>query len=147
MRHFDGLQVGKLLRYGAVGGIITVLYSGLTGLFVELLYFPPIVASVGAFLLALPAAYWGHCEISFRDNARGDHQLRRFVITMSAAFFVASLSIFVLVNGLDAHYGFALLVTMMLVPIVNFIVLDQWVFREAKEVEKNPAPISENVGK
>jgi putative flippase GtrA len=129
MKVFDGLLSVKLLRYGGVGGVVTILYSGLTGLFVELLNAPAIFASIGAFLLVLPAAYWGHREVSFRDNARGDCQLRRFVITMSAAFLASSLSVLILVNGLGAHYGFALLVTMVMVPLVNFLILDQWVFR------------------
>jgi putative flippase GtrA len=147
MTQFNALQIGKLLRYGGVGVIGTILYSGLTGLFVEVLYLPPIIASVGAFLFALPVVYWGHREISFRANAQGNHQVPRFVITMSAAFFVSSLSVFVVVNELNSHYGFALLVTMILVPLVNFVVLDKWVFREAKEIEKNPELMSESAEK
>ena len=134
----DGLLSAKLLRYGGVGGVVTVLYSGLTGLFAELLNAPAIFASIGAFLLVLPVAYWGHREVSFRGNARGDRQLRRFVITMSAAFLVSSLSVLVLVNCLGAHYGFALLVTMIMVPMVNFFTLDQWVFRETTGHKKGP---------
>lgn len=144
MKVLDGLLSAKLLRYGGVGVVVTILYSGLTGLFVELLNAPAIFASIGAFLLVLPAAYWGHREVSFRDNARGDCQLRRFVITMSAAFLASSLSVLILVNGLGAHYGFALLVTMMMVPMVNFLILDQWVFRETTKPQKRPALTSEN---
>jgi putative flippase GtrA len=125
----DSFLVGKLLRYGGVGAVVTVLYSALTGLLMELLRTPAIAASVGAFLLVLPLAYWGHRVISFRHDARENRQLRRFVIAMSAAFLVSSLSVLTLVNGLGAHYGVALLVTMLLVPTVNFIILDRWVFR------------------
>jgi putative flippase GtrA len=56
------------------------------------------------------------------------------------------LSVLVLVNFLGAHYGFALLVTIIMVPLVNFFTLDQWVFRETAEHKKGPALKSASAG-
>jgi len=125
----EAIDLIKLLvRYGLVGGALTLIYILMTAVIIELLRWPALVSSVTAFTLNLPAAYFGHRHGTFQ--AEGSHllQARRFVIAMTVAFTVSTLSIIIIVNMMRLHYSLALVTTAFLVPLINFFVLKQWVF-------------------
>jgi len=125
----DAIDLIKLLvRYGLVGSALALTYILLTAVIIEMLAWPALLSSITAFALNLPAAYFGHRHGTFQ--AEGSHlmQARRFVIAMTVAFTVSTLSIIIIVNVMHLHYSIALLTTLFCVPMINFFVLKQWVF-------------------
>ncbi|MDH3768897.1 MAG: GtrA family protein [Gammaproteobacteria bacterium] len=123
----------SLIRYLLVGGALTVTYILLTIAIIELLQWPALLSSISAFALNLPISYLGHRYGTFQ--AEGSHRLqaRRFTLAMTVSFTVSTISIVVIVNVMSKHYALALLATAVLVPMINFVVLKQWVFASDRE--------------
>lgn len=127
LNRYAGVQ---LLRYVVVGGSLSLLYATLTSLIAETTALTPIAASVSAFALSLPAAYFGHFGLTFR-RAPVHGQAARFVVAMSNAFVVSTLSMWLAVDVLGVHYAYALVATAAVVAVFNYAVLDRWVFSAA----------------
>ena len=119
-----------MFRYAGVGGIVAILYMLLTTVFIKFAETRPLYASVGAFLLTVPVAYLGHKHLSFRSRGSHQREFARFVATMISAFIISTAVMLCLVERSGWHYGIGLLITSMLVPLANFIVLFFWVFRD-----------------
>jgi len=107
---------------------MSLLYMALTSLIIESISWSPLKASVAAFCLSLPVAYFSHRYLTFRSTTSYSGQFIRFVITMTNAFVVSSVSMLVVVGLVGAHYGYALAATTVLVTAINYTVLDMWVF-------------------
>ena len=121
---YSGFQV---LRYGIVGAAGSLLYVGLTTLLAEATTWSPVAASIAAFALTLPAAYFGHFGLTFR-RARVHGQAARFVLAMSNAFTVSTVAMWLAVDVARVHYAYALAATTVIVTAINYAVLDNWVF-------------------
>lgn len=135
MRHNVSVVRGdmaQILRYGLVGVLLTSLYFGLTALIIETLGAVPTISSIVSFVVSVPVAFYLHKHVTFR--AYSAHKLRReitrFCVTMTCAFLVSSLIVFFVTEVMFMHYGFAFLLTGVVVPLCNYIVFTVWVFRE-----------------
>jgi putative flippase GtrA len=137
----------QLARYGLVGGALSVLYAGLTAVLIEATNWPALNASIGAFVLSLPFAYLGHRYVTFRSSGSHATELVRFVVTMTNAFVVSSLSMLVTVGYFGAHYGYALLATTVLVTVVNYVVLSTWVFGGRARLARRRAAAPDGIGR
>jgi len=122
----------QLLRYGIVGGSVTIVYVALTSLIIETTAWSALKASITGFVLTIPFAYVAHRFVTFASKEAYLQQLVRFVITMTVAFIISSVSMLAIVHIYEAHYGYALLVTTVLVPSLNYLVLSAWVFKDGR---------------
>jgi putative flippase GtrA len=115
-------MLSRIVRYCSVGFLITATYFAATVVAFEWTQAMSIVCSLIGFFIALPIAYAGHRYISFRSTGRHVVELPRFIVATSTMFVVSSVSIVVFVDLLHT-------ITSLLVPLVNFLVLQMWVFR------------------
>lgn len=129
------MLIKTLIRYGWTGAFNALLYIGLTVAFAELANFSPLHASISGFTVTLPLAYVGHRYFAFQSDAPHLRAIFLFAVTMSAAFVVSTVSVLLLVEWSGFHYAVALLMTTVLGPMVNFLILRFWVFRPRPEHE------------
>ncbi|MBT1157283.1 GtrA family protein [Aminobacter anthyllidis] len=128
------LRVRLLTRFGLVGIAATGLYAALAIIFAELdwIGFTPVEASLAAYAGAALFSYLAHRSITFISNGSHRSEGPRFVLLTAAGLAIAYIAPAVLTGGFSLHPGFAILVTCILVPAVNFFVLDRWVFTDRK---------------
>ncbi len=120
--------IGKLLRFGGVGGAATLVYAGLAwGL--AALGAGATLASVLAYTLAALFAYVGHKRITFRSDKPHAAEVPRFAAAQLLGLAVATGAPLILSGRLHLPAWVPILTTCIAVPILNFVILDRLVFR------------------
>jgi putative flippase GtrA len=120
----------RILRYGAVGLIVSVAYSLAVVLIVGWLpSHDPVLASGMAFVVMLPIAYLAHRYVSFFDAERDSFQPLRFAITTSSTFLIAVGGMYWMTEILGRSYLLGIALNWALIPAVNFLIFFFWVFR------------------
>ena len=118
---------GRILRYCAVGGVISAVYVlgylGLRGLGLS----EPLANGL-AFGTAVTLQYLGHARVTFARKVRDPRQLLRFVVMIGAGFVVSTL----ITGPVAALFGLpdwlAALITTCWIPVQNLILMAVWVF-------------------
>jgi putative flippase GtrA len=123
--------LGELMRFGFVGvTAASVQYLGVT-FFVEVGQVRPLLANLFAFLFAVWVSYFGHKYFSFKAGHIGFHQsIRRFFIIVITTFCLNEVLYYVLLHRVKLHYQRALLITIFVVAVINFLCNKLWTFRE-----------------
>jgi len=121
-----------LARFGLVGIAATILYAALAAAFVksEWFGFSPIRASLAAYAAAALFSYLAHRSVTFMS--RGSHRsgAPRFLMLAAIGFAIAYGAPALLTAKLGLPLIFPIMITCLLVPAINFVVLDRWVFAE-----------------
>ena len=120
----------RVARYGGVGLGVSLFYSLAVIACVD--YWPrigPTLASVIAFIIALPIAYFAHRNISFFDSQRDAFQPLRFAVTTAASFVLAVGGMYWITEIAGRNFLLGIAWNWLVIPVVNFIVYIVWVFR------------------
>jgi putative flippase GtrA len=134
----------RLLRYGAVGIAVSLLYSGLVIAALDVLGFrSPTVASLVAFPLVLPVSFYAHQLVSFHDAGRDGREPYRFAVIAVASFILAVGGMNLITEVWKLPYLFGIALAWILVPAANFLINSLWVFpvpqsTDAKNLEGSP---------
>lgn len=120
--------VKLLARFGAVGLSATVLYAVLAYVFGQGAHFAPVRASLAAYAVAAAYSYVAHKIVTFMSPGPHRSEAPRFVVATAAGFAIAYLAPAVLVGWLGLPPALPIVLTSLLVPVVNFILLSRWVF-------------------
>lgn len=123
-----------LLRFGMVGSSATLCYLWAGHLLVSWAHWPAPAAHALAGLLALLAAYAGHCFWTF-DIRGGDHarMLPRFVLVQGAGLWLGDL----FARGLGwcgVPRGPALSAASLAAPLFLYLACRLWVFRPVRSM-------------
>ena len=122
--------VARLLRYGVVGTVVSLIYSAAVIIAVDGLGVAnPSLASMAAFLVTLPIAYFAHRRLTFRDAVSDPFQPWRFAATATVNFVVATAGMYLLTECLGRSFYLGIAVNWLLIPGTNFLVYVLWVFR------------------
>ena len=125
--HEPRLLAPRLLtRFALVGVGATLLYALLALLFEEPL--GPVAASVTAYAICAVVSYCGHKFLTFTSSGAHRVELPRFLALTAAGFAVAT-ALPVLVTGVLGWPAIlSVAATCILIPAVNLVALDRWVF-------------------
>jgi putative flippase GtrA len=121
----------RLARFALVGGLTSGVYALVVAGLVP--FMPEPAAAAVAYLVLLPVNFIGHRRATFRSRAPTGPELARYLavhgITLTACAGVMALvtSVF----GASHWAGSALIV--VLAPVLNFVLLDRWVFRRGPD--------------
>jgi len=122
--------VGRILRYGVVGLIVSVVYSLAVVLAVGWLpSHDPTLASGLTFVVVLPIAFLAHRYVSFFDAPRDAFQPLRFAITTCSTFLISVGGMYLVTEVLGRSYLLGIALNWALIPAINFLVYLFWVFR------------------
>jgi putative flippase GtrA len=130
--HWRGWLPGfiyQTARYGAVGVAVTLLYSGLVIFFKETAgVAEPDLASLFAFVIAVPFSYLGHWGITFQRRHRFLEGWQRFVALNITSFIAVIAAMHLVTHVLDWDYRIGIAISCVVAPVINYIVLQLWVF-------------------
>ncbi len=122
----------RILRFAIVGGVSTIAYGVVTLAAVEIVGLQPLLATVLGYLLVVPLNFVLQRTFTFRSSNDMASEIPRFLLVHGlniAASFAVMLCV---VNLLDADYRWGIAATMTLVPVLVFLALETWVFRQRR---------------
>lgn len=120
-----------LARFGSVGIAATILYAVLAAVFARAdLGFTPVQASLAAYGAAALFSYLAHKSFSFMSAGSHRSEAPRFLLLTATGLGVAYAApkLFTVMLGLPLFVP--ILLTCLIIPALNLIVLDRWVFAE-----------------
>lgn len=134
--------LAKLARYGIIGVISGIVYAAVTTILIVRFALAPVPASVGGYFASVPLGFLGHRRFSFKSRGRWGGEALRFVVTQALNISIAILAMYGATVWVGSRYTWGMLAAVILVPVVNFAVLNLWVFRDQDElasIKRKPA--------
>ncbi|KAB7672610.1 GtrA family protein [Bacillus sp. B1-b2] len=121
----------KFFKYSFVGIITTAIYFLCVFLIVELGRFEPVLGSAIAFVVMTVFSFILNVRFTFGSNI--DRQkVWRFSVVALIGFLLNILLLYLVVHILHLHYLIGEVVTILVIPTVNFLLNNYWTFqREA----------------
>jgi putative flippase GtrA len=118
----------KAARFVLIGLLSGATYIGAAGLLLHFELCGPGVAGVIGYVASMPANFFGNRRFSFGSGGTLSGDLSRYVLLHAVNIVIAVVAMTFLINRLELHYSVGLLVTVVIVPIANFIAMNVWVF-------------------
>lgn len=120
----------RLPRFAMIGAAATAIYAATAALLSAgadpLL--PAATASVCAYALAALASYAGHKYVTFGSAGAHVFEAPRFAAVTAMGIAFAGILPMVMVDGAGLDPLVPIAVTCIVVPVVNYVVLERWVF-------------------
>ena len=127
---FKNKTFQQLLIFCIIGGLASVVNFIVLIFIVEIFNWKPLPSNIIAFFLAYQVSFFGHHQLTFRNQSTA----RKRVIWIR--FLFVALFSFVLNEGLFAtyllfipYYQLALLCTLITVPPITFMLAKIWAFK------------------
>lgn len=120
--------VALLSRFGAVGIAATLTYLVIAN---SLIWagLVPTVASVVGYLAGMVASFLGQSRFTFQMKRTGHRHLVRYCFLSLVGLLISYMAVWV-AHAADAPPVLGTVATAILVPILSFVVMKLWVFRE-----------------
>lgn len=115
-----------LSRFALIGVGATVLYGVLALVLARAL--APVQASVAAYAVATLFSYLGHKFVTFMSDGAHRTEAPRFLMLSAVGFAIATVLPALFTNLLGWPPIVAVIATCIVVPLLNLLVLDRWVF-------------------
>ncbi|MER8388648.1 GtrA family protein [Mesorhizobium sp. M0166] len=131
-----------LARFGSVGIAATILYAVMATALVKSQRFDlsPVGASLVAYTVAALFSYLAHKFVTFASSGSHRTEAPRFFLLTATGFAVAYAAPALLTAKLGLPPIIAILVTCLLVPAVNLLMLDRWVFQQRRRIQQRDRP-------
>ncbi|AZO24267.1 MULTISPECIES: GtrA family protein [unclassified Mesorhizobium] len=132
--HRSGAGLKLLARFGSVGVVATILYAALAAVFAgsERIGLGPVEASLAAYAGAALFSYLAHKFFTFMSDGSHRSQAPRFALLTAIGLAVAYAAPWLLTVKLGLPLFVPVLLTCLVIPALNFLVLDRWVFAERR---------------
>lgn len=126
--------IHRLTRFSVTGGSSTAVHFCSVLLLVSLLHMTPLIANIGAFLIAFSVSYIGHSRWTFADINQANRKQTLCRFFMIAVFsFVLNESLYVyLLKVQHLYYPIALAIVLCAISVVTFTLSKCWAFRPEK---------------
>lgn len=118
----------KFMKYSLVGCISTFIYFLSVFVFIEGLQMDPVLGSAVAFIIMTIASFFLNVKYTFGSSITQQKALR-FLTVSTIGFILNLLLIYVIVHIFAFHYLVGELVTVLVIPIVNFLLNNYWTFQ------------------
>ncbi|WP_102273083.1 GtrA family protein [Cytobacillus massiliigabonensis] len=118
----------KFMKYSAVGCISTLIYFLSVFIFVEALNQDPLIGSSVSFGIMTYISFILNKKFTFGSDF-SYNKLLRFLAVSSIGFTLNFSIMYLIVNVLSLHYSIGELVTIIVIPIINFILNNYWTFK------------------
>jgi putative flippase GtrA len=118
----------EISRFASIGVVATAIYLVVSTALISWSDLPPEISSVVAYLCGMAVSFFGQGLYTFRVSASGARFARFCVLSiMGLALSFAAVRLAALA-GASPLWGAA--ATSILVPILSYVVMKAWVFRE-----------------
>ena len=119
----------KFIRYGIVGAIGTFVHLALLFIFVEIFSFHAVVSSSIAFIAVVIISYCLNYTWTFKAKSNHATALTRYIMVCSIGFGLNAGIMFVVVDIFQLWYLFGQIISIIVIPISNFILNSRWAFK------------------
>lgn len=119
----------KFIRYGVVGATGTIIHLALLFLLVEVCSLHPVVASSGAFIVVIIVSYYLNYTWTFQAKNSHSKTLVKYLAVCAIGFGLNAGIMFIFVDLLQLWYLFGQIVSIIVIPISNFILNSRWAFK------------------
>nr|WP_240758506.1 GtrA family protein [Lysinibacillus sp. SGAir0095] len=116
------------MRYSLVGCISTLIYFLSVFVFIEGLHMDPVLGSAVSFIIMTIVSFFLNVKYTFGSSITQQKALR-FMTVSTIGFILNFLLMFVIVHIFDFHYFIGELVTILVIPVVNFLLNNYWTFQ------------------
>jgi len=121
----------RVSRFALIGGMATLIYvvlafvlSGGAGPVI----LPAVAASIAAYAVAAVFSYSGHKYFTFVSGGAHVFEAPRFAALTALGLGISWLVPAVMADGLGLSPAWPIIVTCLVVPVLNYVVLERWVF-------------------
>ncbi|WP_108672335.1 GtrA family protein [Peribacillus acanthi] len=118
----------KFLKYSFVGFFSTLIYFLSVYILVELLLMEPIMGSAFSFLIMTVFSFFLNKKYTFKSDF-SNQKLVRFFIVSGIGFMLNFVIMYSIVSLLSYHYFLGELATILVIPLVNFLLNNYWTFK------------------
>ena len=123
-----------LSRFSLVGILATLTYFSLANGFIWLDVMPPAMASVVAYLMAIPVSFFGQSRFTFRVTSNTQGQFIRFCALNGCGLLISYGSVRLATDVLGVKPFWGTVVASVTVPLLSYFVMKFWVFNESDDV-------------
>ncbi len=121
--------VFKAARFGLVGLLSAGIFSTVTALMAGWGGFDPELSSATGYVVSIPLNFVGNRNFSFLSHNKMFGDLLRYAILHLVNILLTTITMGTAVNALHLNYGVGIAAAVALIPVVNFIAMNWWVFR------------------
>ena len=125
-------EIRRLIRFGTVGSLATVVYYGLLWVMVEIFSISILVASSAAFIFVTIENYILHYTWTFRSTNAHAEAFPRFLLMNMGGFAINWLVMFAGVVVAGFNYLWVQALAIAIVIAWNLALSHLWIFREVK---------------
>jgi putative flippase GtrA len=122
------LEIGRLIRFGIVGIVVTLVYGFVTFALVSSSLANAVSATVIGHITAGLVSYFGHLRFSFAVNPEHRTFLWRFLVIAAAMFAVNIAITWLFTSVLGVSYVISIATVAILIPLMNYLCNRLWVF-------------------
>jgi putative flippase GtrA len=126
----EGL-VFKGVRFGFVGALSSLLFAAVTAALISWIRIDPKLASVAGYFVSMPLNFAGNRRFAFKSENALPDDLRRFVLLHICGILITVFATGAAVDIFRLHYAFGIVAAIVVVPSMNFVAMNWWVFRRA----------------
>lgn len=128
----------KFVRFGFVGVMSGLVFAAVTAIFTGRLGMDPKLASIVGYVASMPLNFAGNRRFAFRSGNALHTDLLQFVLLHTCNILLTTFAMGVVVDGLKLHYAVGILLSIVIVPCVNFVAMNWWVFRCINGQQQEP---------
>ncbi len=136
----------RIVRFGLVGGVATLLYSGLAYLFTVRLAMAAVPGSMLAYFVCTLFSYAAHRRVTFRSDRPVAEEAPRFAGISLLGWIVAIISPLLLTSICGLPPLVAILFVSVAVPTMSFLGMERFVFRGRTQDNVRSEGVSEHDG-
>jgi putative flippase GtrA len=123
-------QLSRLVRFAAVGGLSTVVYSGVYAALAETIKPSVLLTTIVAYGCAMVASFLGHKHVTFRAKGNTARQAVRYIFVYSAGLALAYLIMDVTMNVYHLQYWIGILIVDVALPFVSLFFMLVFIFAD-----------------
>lgn len=125
--------ISEGIRFGIVGMFATGVHIGLLITFVEIFELTPVRANFIAYFVGFLVGFVGHFSWTFKVHTGGQQRtwilaLLKFMVVSLIGLVLNTIAVYTVVNVLDLHYLYAVIVMITAIPAIIFLLNKFWAF-------------------
>ena len=133
----------QFLLFGLIGALNTFVHSSVVVGLVESKLLSPVLANVCAFFVANQFSFLLNCRFTFRTSPALTLYVRFFLVSLISLIVTVTLSGFA--EWMQWHYGFGLLLVIVVGPPVTFLLQKHWAFKLSSGEKPMEIKIKNNI--
>lgn len=134
----------KIVRFGVIGGLSGLVFAGVNALFAGFIGVEPKLASVAGYVASMPLNFVGNRRFAFRSRNGLLGDFLRFILLHAFNIVLTAAVTGIVVDFLKLNYIIGIISVIIIMPCVNFLIMNRWVFGKAVDQPSSSTDPSNN---